>query len=214
MLYSYNGEYPTDIPERIRLSDGSTRTDSSTYTEEEIADAGYVYVEAPVLTDRQTAKWKSELREFEIVDVEDPPTPMEEVGSGFDYSDQLPDGAPQPPGYDIETEKLLWNGIEWSVVTLSAFEEQLRIDAHSAEMKRRRNDSLNGIVWRVDRYLSEVRQGLPISIPIEKLDKYIQELRDLPDQEGWPFDVKWPEMDFVDPKDPQHPDMYNTQGTR
>ena len=32
MLYSYNGEYPTDIPERIRLSDGSTRTDSSTYT--------------------------------------------------------------------------------------------------------------------------------------------------------------------------------------
>ena len=44
MLYSYNGEYPTDIPERIRLSDGSTRTDSSTYTEEEIADAGYVYV--------------------------------------------------------------------------------------------------------------------------------------------------------------------------
>ena len=73
---------------------------------------------------------------------------------------------------------------------------------------------MNGVVWRIDRYLSEVRQGLPISIPIEKLDKYIQALRDLPDQEGWPFDVEWPEMDFFDPKDPQHPDMYNTQGTR
>ena len=42
MLYSYNNSYPTPIPNRIRLSNGFTRTDSSTYTLEEIADAGYV----------------------------------------------------------------------------------------------------------------------------------------------------------------------------
>ena len=42
MLYSYNGQYPTSLPERIRLSDGSTRTDSSTFTSEELTDAGYV----------------------------------------------------------------------------------------------------------------------------------------------------------------------------
>ena len=42
MLYSYKGEYPTSLPERIRLSDGSTRTDSSTFTTEELTDAGYV----------------------------------------------------------------------------------------------------------------------------------------------------------------------------
>ena len=42
MLYSYKGEYPTSLPERIRLSDGITRTDSSTFTEEELTDAGYV----------------------------------------------------------------------------------------------------------------------------------------------------------------------------
>lgn len=42
MLYSYKGEYPTSLPERIRLSDGSTRTDSSTFNEEELTDAGYV----------------------------------------------------------------------------------------------------------------------------------------------------------------------------
>ena len=45
MLYSYNGGYPAPIPNRIRLSNGFTRTDSSTYTVEEIADAGYVQVE-------------------------------------------------------------------------------------------------------------------------------------------------------------------------
>lgn len=44
MLYSYNNGYPASIPNRIRLSDGSTRTDRSTYTPEEIANAGYVQV--------------------------------------------------------------------------------------------------------------------------------------------------------------------------
>lgn len=42
MLYSHNGSYPTTLPNRIRLSDGSTRTDPDTFTAEEIADAGYV----------------------------------------------------------------------------------------------------------------------------------------------------------------------------
>lgn len=44
MLYSYNNGYPASIPNRIRLSDGSTRTDRSTYTPEEIANAGYIQV--------------------------------------------------------------------------------------------------------------------------------------------------------------------------
>lgn len=42
MLYSYKGQYPEPLPGRIRLSDGSTRTDSTTFTEEELTDAGYV----------------------------------------------------------------------------------------------------------------------------------------------------------------------------
>ena len=42
MLYSHNNQFPNPLPERIRLSSGLTRTDSSTFTEEEIADAGYV----------------------------------------------------------------------------------------------------------------------------------------------------------------------------
>ena len=47
MLYSKDGSYPANLPHRIVLSDGRTRTDSSTFTDEEIADAGYVAVEAP-----------------------------------------------------------------------------------------------------------------------------------------------------------------------
>jgi len=42
MLYSLNGAYPTELPNRIRLSDGNTRTKAETFTDEELADAGYV----------------------------------------------------------------------------------------------------------------------------------------------------------------------------
>ena len=54
MLYSHNNQRPEVLPERIRLSNGSTRTDSSTYTPEEIADAGYVAVSDPPSFDPST----------------------------------------------------------------------------------------------------------------------------------------------------------------
>lgn len=47
MLYSKNGSYPTELPHRIILSNGLTRTDPSTFTEGEIADAGYIAVADP-----------------------------------------------------------------------------------------------------------------------------------------------------------------------
>jgi hypothetical protein len=51
MLYSKNGSYPTRLPHRIMLSDGTTRTDNTSFTEEEIADAGYVLVDNPPQAD-------------------------------------------------------------------------------------------------------------------------------------------------------------------
>ena len=56
-LYSYKTEYPSsEIPERIRLSDGSTRTDSSTFTSDELVDAGYVEVSNPPDFNQETHK--------------------------------------------------------------------------------------------------------------------------------------------------------------
>lgn len=57
-LYSKNGLYPAPIPERIRLSDGRTRTDSTTFTTEELADAGYVPVsDKPSAGRYQKVEW-------------------------------------------------------------------------------------------------------------------------------------------------------------
>jgi hypothetical protein len=47
MLYSYKNQYPGTLPERIRLSNGNTKTDSSTFTQAELADAGYTLVSDP-----------------------------------------------------------------------------------------------------------------------------------------------------------------------
>ena len=44
------------MPHRIRLSDGSTRTNSSTFTSEELVDAGYVEVSNPPDFNQETHK--------------------------------------------------------------------------------------------------------------------------------------------------------------
>lgn len=47
ILYSHNGAPPQPLPNRIVLSNGQSRTDRTTFTAEEIADAGWVQVPAP-----------------------------------------------------------------------------------------------------------------------------------------------------------------------
>jgi len=42
-LYSFNQGEPKELPHEIRLSNGDIRTDSSSFTDEELADAGYVF---------------------------------------------------------------------------------------------------------------------------------------------------------------------------
>ena len=41
MLYSLNATTPAPLPHRIRFADGSTRTDRTTFTTEELERAGY-----------------------------------------------------------------------------------------------------------------------------------------------------------------------------
>jgi len=41
MLYSHNTTTPAPLPHRIRFADGSTRTDSTTFTPAELERAGY-----------------------------------------------------------------------------------------------------------------------------------------------------------------------------
>lgn len=48
MYFSFNNEYPVDkLPDRIRLSNKLTRTDSLSFTDEELLDAGWRKVDDP-----------------------------------------------------------------------------------------------------------------------------------------------------------------------
>ena len=70
-LYSYNGEEPKFLPHEIRLSNGMSRTDPSTFTEEELLDAGYTgpYIEPEFDLLTQERKWNSETMEYIISDL-------------------------------------------------------------------------------------------------------------------------------------------------
>lgn len=61
MLYTKNGSYPAPLPHRIRLSDGTTRSDASTFTSEEIADAGYIPAEEmPIASKTEQVYWTAD----------------------------------------------------------------------------------------------------------------------------------------------------------
>lgn len=50
-LYSHNEKYPAQLPNRLKFADGTTRTDKTTFTAQEIADAGYVAAPNPPTVD-------------------------------------------------------------------------------------------------------------------------------------------------------------------
>ena len=50
-FYSKNSGRPSELPETIFLSDGRSRTNKNTFTEEEIIDAGYVEVDLPPIVE-------------------------------------------------------------------------------------------------------------------------------------------------------------------
>lgn len=58
MLYSYKNQYPQPLPYRIRLPDGTTRTDPTTFIDSEIISAGFIPVaNPPTITPTQALSW-------------------------------------------------------------------------------------------------------------------------------------------------------------
>jgi hypothetical protein len=141
-LYSYKNDLPAPLPNRIRLSNGTTRTDPLTFTEDEIADAGYVPAEPA-------------------------------------------------PSTNPNTQNLTWNGDEWIVTDLTLTELNKIYDNTVKEIRQKRDRLIGDIVWRVQRYESEIRLGIPPTDDIQKLDEYIQSLRDIT-KDLDPFNITWP----------------------
>lgn len=68
-------------------------------------------------------------------------------------------------------------------------EEQL-----ATEIRFERDSKIQEIRWRLERARDEQDLGLPLTEPIEPILLYIQTLRDVPQQEGFPTNIIWPEV--------------------
>jgi len=72
-LYSFKGEHPRELPFRIRMANGFTRTDPETFTMEEIQSAGFVEApDKPTIKDGQILTWKDNKWLVLDIGIEDP----------------------------------------------------------------------------------------------------------------------------------------------
>lgn len=68
-LYSYKGNYPGVLPERLRFNDGTTKTDRTTFTTEDLLAAGYFEVdEKPAVDNTKVVIWINDSMSWDIRD--------------------------------------------------------------------------------------------------------------------------------------------------
>jgi hypothetical protein len=71
-LYSFRNEYPRELPFRIRMTNGFTRTNPETFTIEEIESAGFIEApDKPTIQDNQMLVWNNGWLVVDI-DIDDP----------------------------------------------------------------------------------------------------------------------------------------------
>lgn len=67
-----------------------------------------------------------------------------------------------------------------------------------ADTARAERDRLiESVRWRIERHNDELALGIEPTEPLEPLLQYAQDLRDVPQQAGFPESVEWPELPSV-----------------
>ncbi|WP_457571313.1 phage tail assembly chaperone [Desulfovulcanus sp.] len=109
----------------------------------------------------------------------------------FEYEGERPEG---------DFDHYIFDGTNF---VLRSDEEITAIEAEKVAIvvKQKRNKLIDEVVWMLDRHRNQKEFGLATTITDEQatvLAQYIQKLRDIPEQEGFPFEFTWPEKpDFV-----------------
>lgn len=65
-------------------------------------------------------------------------------------------------------------------------------EQQATAVRAERDARISAVSWRYERNAREARLGIPFTDDIAELDEYIQTLADVPEQEGFPFQVAWP----------------------
>jgi hypothetical protein len=111
-------------------------------------------------------------------------TPEEIADAGYVLAEPAPNINPN-------TQNLTWNGTEWIVRDLTSVELNAILDNAFKQVRQKRDKLINDVVWQIQRYESETRQGIAPTDSIVALDTYVQALRDITKQSD-PFNIEWP----------------------
>ncbi|MCK9466074.1 MAG: phage tail assembly chaperone [Thiopseudomonas sp.] len=86
---------------------------------------------------------------------------------------------------------------EWVALTKKETEELLNPQPTNEQLaataRAERDRLIESVRWRIERHNDELALGSEPTEPLEPLLQYTQELRDIPQQEGFPTDIIWPE---------------------
>ena len=87
---------------------------------------------------------------------------------------------------------------EWVALTKKETEAHLNpvptTEQLAATVRAKRDGLIESVRWRIERAKDEIDLGIPLTEPLEPLLQYVQLLRDVPQQEGFPESVEWPEL--------------------
>lgn len=64
----------------------------------------------------------------------------------------------------------------------------------AAQVRAERDRLIESFRWRIERHSDELALGIEPTEPLEPLLQYVQDLRDVPQQEGFPEAMEWPEV--------------------
>ena len=103
--------------------------------------------------------------------------------------------------YKNEAEREEWGASELVEMTEAEIEAHLNpvpTNEQLADTTRAERDQLiESVRWRIERHSDELALGIEPTEPLEPLLQYVQDLRDVPQQEGFPEAMEWPEQPSV-----------------
>ena len=95
--------------------------------------------------------------------------------------------------YIDEERKEVLRGDDDKLLEVGRIDKQEHYDRTAARVRGERGAKIRAFGWRYARLASQERIGVETVDSMAALDEYMQALRDVPQQEEFPYDVRWPE---------------------